>query len=102
MSREFIIIKNGKRMYAVSLKYIDDSSNVIKYMFIEGDKICYSEDVFYEIEFYNEKYESHRQLKEIFKEELQKIIKILNLELKLIECITEDLGLLERNRGAKL
>ena len=102
MSREFIIIKNGKRMYAVSLKYIDDSSNVVKYMFIEDGKICYSEEFFCEIEFYNEIYESHRLLKEIFKEELQKIIKILNLELKLIEYTMEGLGLLERNRGEKL
>lgn len=93
---EKMIIRNGKMIYAISLK---DKSSQNKedrnYILIDDGKVYFSDSWYSNAVEFNFNDEAHRIAKEIFVSQLQVDIKRRILELKQLEEIFEDIGLKE-------
>lgn len=97
MGRKFnetMIIRNGKLLYAISLKDKTNENKNDCHIFIEGGKIYFAESYFGKTEFdFNN--EHHQIAKEIFVTQLQTDIKRRILELKQLQAVFADLNLQE-------
>ena len=93
---EKMIIRNGKMVYAISLK---DKSSQNKedrnYVLIDNGKVYFSDSWYSGAVEFNFNDEAHKIAKEIFVSQLQVDIKRRILELKQLEEIFDDIGLKE-------
>lgn len=93
---EKMIIRNGKMIYAISLK---DKSSQNKedrnHILIDDGKVYFSDSWYSSAVEFNFNDEAHRIAKEIFVSQLQVDIKRRILELKQLEEIFDDIGLKE-------
>lgn len=91
---ETMIIRNGKLIYAVSLKDKSNEEKCSCYIYIDNGKVYFTDSVFRMLEFdFNN--ENHKIAKEIFITQLQTDIKRRILELKQLQAIFEELNLKE-------
>lgn len=90
-SREIMISRNGKPLFAVCLN--PDTDGDASYVFIEDGDVKFASSWMRSIQPFSLGNESHRIAKEIFTEGLRTAIKVKILELKQLESIFNDIGL---------
>lgn len=93
ISREIMINRNGKPLFAVRID--SNESNDANYVYIENGDIKFNSSWMNSIIPYNLSIESHRLAKEIFTIGLQAAVKTKIYELKQLESILNDLNLKE-------
>lgn len=92
---EKMIVRNGKMIYAISLKDKNNSDSNRSHILIENGKVYFSDNWYSNSIEYDFNDEAHKIAKEIFVSQLQVDIKRRILELKQLEEIFNDLGLKE-------
>lgn len=92
---EKMVVRNGKMIYAISLKDKNDSSSNRSHILIENGKVYFSDNWYSNSIEYDFNDDAHKIAKEIFVSQLQVDIKRRILELKQLEEIFNDLGLKE-------
>lgn len=91
-SRELMINRNGKPIFAVALNDIEDGKDA-NYVFVENGDIKFASSWFRSIIPFHMSDASHRLAKEIFTVGLQCAVKTRIMELKQLESILTDLNL---------
>lgn len=92
---EKMIVRNGKMIYAISLKDKNESNNDRTHIMIEQGEVYFSDRWYSDCVEYNFNDDAHKIAKEIFVSQLQVDIKRRILELKQLEEIFNDIGLKE-------
>lgn len=92
---EKMIVRNGKMIYAISLKDKSDSDSNRTHIMIENGKVYFSDNWYSNSIEFNFNDDAHKIAKEIFVSQLQVDIKRRILELKQLEEIFNDIGLKE-------
>lgn len=94
-SREIMIARNGKPLFAVRIDDENSESSDANYVYVENGEIKFSSSWFKNIVPFSVSNESHRIAKEIFTIGLQTSIKLKIMELKQLESILKDIHLEE-------
>ena len=92
---EKMIVRNGKMIYAISLRDKNDEKSSKSHILIENGKVYFSDSWYSDAIEFDFSDEAHKIAKEIFVSQLQVDIKRRILELKQLEEIFNDLGLKE-------
>lgn len=92
---EKMIVRNGKMIYAISLKDKNESDSNRTHIMIEQGKVYFSDNWYSNSIEFNFNDDAHKIAKEIFVSQLQVDIKRRILELKQLEEIFNDIGLKE-------
>lgn len=92
---EKMIVRNGKMIYAISLRDKNDKKSTKSHILIENGKVYFSDSWYSDAIEFDFSDEAHKIAKEIFVSQLQVDIKRRILELKQLEEIFNDLGLKE-------
>ena len=92
---EKMIVRNGKMIYAISLKDKNNSDSNRSHILIQDGKVYFSDNWYSNSVEYDFNDEAHKIAKEIFVSQLQVDIKRRILELKQLEEIFNELGLKE-------
>lgn len=92
---ENMIVRNGKMIYAISLKDKNESNSNRTHIMIENGEVYFSDNWYSNSIEFNFNDDAHKIAKEIFVSQLQVDIKRRILELKQLEEIFNDIGLKE-------
>lgn len=92
---EKMIVRNGKMIYAISLRDKNNTKSSKSHILIENGKVYFSDSWYSDAIEFDFSDEAHKIAKEIFVSQLQVDIKRRILELKQLEEIFNDLGLKE-------
>jgi hypothetical protein len=93
-TREIMIARNGKPLFAVRIDNMEDGSNA-NYVYVENGDIQFSSSWLSSIVPFSVGNESHNIAKEIFTVGLQAAVKTKVMELKQLESILKDINLAE-------
>jgi regulator of replication initiation timing len=93
-TREIMIARNGKPLFAVRIDNMDERSDA-NYVYIENGDIKFSSSWLSSIVPFSVSNESHKIAKEIFTVGLQAAVKTKVMELKQLESILKDINLKE-------
>lgn len=92
---EKMIVRNGKMIYAISLKDKNEGDSNRTHIMIENGKVYFSDNWYSNSVEFNFNDDAHKIAKEIFVSQLQVDVKRRILELKQLEEIFNDIGLKE-------
>lgn len=92
---EKMIVRNGKMIYAISLKDKNEDDSNRTHIMIENGKVYFSDNWYSNSVEFNFNDDAHKIAKEIFVSQLQVDVKRRILELKQLEEIFNDIGLKE-------
>lgn len=94
-SREIMIARNGKPIFAVRIDDIENENSEANYVYIENGEIKFSSSWLRSIVPFSLSNESHKLAKEIFTVGLQAAVKTKVMKLKQLESILKDINLSE-------